>query len=201
MTWCQLLFKKNLLKYGPSGSGKESACQCRRCKKLGFSPSAGKIPWRRKWQPTPVFLTGKFHGQGSLVGYRPCDRKDLDTPVCIHGCIHAPVCIYMDTPVHTWLIYTAVLASGILHSEPIIHDIYSFLDSFPLQVITRNWVEFPVLFSRSLLVISFIYSSILAPHSSTLAWKIPWTEDPGRLQSIGLQRVRHDWATSLSYVF
>ena len=42
------------------------------------------------------------------------------------------------TSVHTWLIYTAVLASGILHSEPIIHDIYSFLDSFPLQVITRN---------------------------------------------------------------
>ena len=31
-----------------------------------------------------------------------------------------------------------------------------------------------------------------APHSSTLAWKIPWTEEPGRLQSMGLQRVRHD---------
>ena len=38
----------------------------------------------------------------------------------------------------------------------------------------------------------------MAPHSSTLAWKIPWTEEPGRLQSIGLLRVRHDWATSLS---
>ena len=36
----------------------------------------------------------------------------------------------------------------------------------------------------------------MAPHSSTLAWKIPWTEEPGRLQSMGLQRVRHDWATS-----
>ena len=34
-------------------------------------------------------------------------------------------------------------------------------------------------------------------HSSTLAWKIPWTEEPGRLQSMGLQRFRHDWATSL----
>ena len=39
---------------------------------------------------------------------------------------------------------------------------------------------------------------ILAPHSSTLAWKIPWTEEPGRLQSVGLLRVGHDWVTSLS---
>ena len=38
----------------------------------------------------------------------------------------------------------------------------------------------------------------MAPHSSTLAWKIPWTEEPGRLQSMGSLRVRHDWATSLS---
>ena len=38
----------------------------------------------------------------------------------------------------------------------------------------------------------------MAPHSSTLAWKIPWTEEPGRLQSVGLLRVGHDWATSLS---
>ena len=38
----------------------------------------------------------------------------------------------------------------------------------------------------------------MAPHCSTLAWKIPWTEEPGRLQSMGSLRVRHDWATSLS---
>ena len=38
----------------------------------------------------------------------------------------------------------------------------------------------------------------MAPHSSTLAWKIPWTEEPGGLQSMGLLRVGHDWATSLS---
>ena len=42
----------------------------------------------------------------------------------------------------------------------------------------------------------------MAPHSSTLAWKIPWTEEPGGLQSMGLLRVGHDWATSLSlYTF
>ena len=38
----------------------------------------------------------------------------------------------------------------------------------------------------------------MATHSSTIAWKIPWTEEPGRLQSMGSQRVGHDWATSLS---
>ena len=41
----------------------------------------------------------------------------------------------------------------------------------------------------------------MATHSNILAWRIPWTEEPGRLQSMGLQRVGHDWATSLSFFF
>ena len=40
-----------------------------------FDPWVRKIPWRRKWQPTPVFLLGKFHGQWSLVGYCPWGHK------------------------------------------------------------------------------------------------------------------------------
>ena len=43
-----------------------------------------------------------------------------------------------------------------------------------------------------------IMEKAMAPHSSTLAWKIPWTEEPGRLQSVRSPRVQHDWATSLS---
>ena len=46
--------------------------------------------------------------------------------------------------------------------------------------------------------ILFLPSWSMAPHSSTLAWKIPWMEEPGRLQSMGSRRVGHDWATSLS---
>ena len=57
-------------------SGKESACQRRR---YGFDPWVGKIPWRRKWQPAPVFLPEKSHGQRSLAGYSPWGRKELDT--------------------------------------------------------------------------------------------------------------------------
>ena len=52
-------------------SDKESACQCRRCKRHRFNPGVGKTPWSRKWQPTPVFLPEKFHGQRSLAGYSP----------------------------------------------------------------------------------------------------------------------------------
>ena len=53
-------------------SGKESAFQCRRHE---FDPWFTKVPWRRKWQTTPVFLPGKSHGHRSLVGYSPWDHK------------------------------------------------------------------------------------------------------------------------------
>ena len=46
--------------------------------KIGFHLWVGKIPWRRKWQPTPVFLLGKSHGQRSLVGYSPWSHKESD---------------------------------------------------------------------------------------------------------------------------
>ena len=45
----------------------------------GFNPWVGKIPWRRTWQPTPVFLPGESHGQRSLVGYSPWGHKESDT--------------------------------------------------------------------------------------------------------------------------
>ena len=44
-------------------SGKKSTCQCRRLRRCRFDPWVMKIPWRRKWQPTPVFLPGKSHEQ------------------------------------------------------------------------------------------------------------------------------------------
>ena len=47
--------------------------------------------------------------------------------------------------------------------------------------------------------LSALSEKAMAPHSSTLAWKIPWTEEPVRLQSMGSLRVGHDWATSLSF--
>ena len=57
---------------------KEASCQCRRHKRHRFSLWVGKIPWRRAWQPIPVLLLGKFHGQRSLAGYSPWDPKECD---------------------------------------------------------------------------------------------------------------------------
>ena len=64
----------------PGGaSGKKPTCQCRRCKRRGFDPWVGKIPWRRAWQSTPVFLHGESQGQRSLVGYSPWDHNESVT--------------------------------------------------------------------------------------------------------------------------
>ena len=80
----RLYFLPSMLYGFPGGSsGKEPTCQCRRhkrhgfhssvgclqCGRPGFDPWLGKILWRRKWHPTPVFLPGESHGQRSLAGY------------------------------------------------------------------------------------------------------------------------------------
>ena len=62
----------------PGGaSGEEPSCQCRRHQRHRFNPWAGKIPWRRKWQLTPVLLPGESHGQRSLAGGRPWGQTGL----------------------------------------------------------------------------------------------------------------------------
>ena len=63
-------------------SGKESVCQCRRSR---FNPWVGKIPWRRKWQPTLLFFPGEFHGQRSLGGYSPGVAKELNMHILCCG--------------------------------------------------------------------------------------------------------------------
>ena len=57
-------------------SDKESVCQCKR---LRFDPWVRKIPWRRKWEPTLVFLSRESHGQRNLEGYSPWGHKESDT--------------------------------------------------------------------------------------------------------------------------
>ena len=83
--------------------------------------------WRRKWQPTPVFLPGESQGRGSLVDCRLWGHTELD-----------------------------------------------------MTEVTQQQQQQRMLPEKA-----------MATHSSTLAWKIPWTEEPGRLQSMRSQRVRH----------
>ena len=80
----------------PGHSYKESAGWCRRYRRYGFGLLVGKISWRRKWQPTPVFLPGKLHGQRNLAGYSPQGCKESDTTEhkhnsILHGLFNLPI--------------------------------------------------------------------------------------------------------------
>ena len=73
---CKYKHKNTYIRGFPGGaSGKEPASQCKRHKRRGFDPWVGKIPRRRAWQPTPVFLPGESHGPRSLVGYSPGSQR------------------------------------------------------------------------------------------------------------------------------
>ena len=75
-------------------SGKESTCWCRRCKRRGFDPWVGKIPWSRQRQPAPVFLSEKSHGQRSLVDYSPWGCRELDmTEHAVHNKYYIYMCV------------------------------------------------------------------------------------------------------------
>ena len=84
----------NTIQDFPGGmNGKEPACQCRRHKRCQFDPWVRKIPWGRKWQPTPVFLPGESHGQRSLVGYSPWRPKESDTTKLLSMHKHDPATV------------------------------------------------------------------------------------------------------------
>ena len=61
---------------------------------LSLIPAAGRFPWRKKWQPTPVFLPGKSHGQRSLAGYSPWGGKESDTTERLHSLLQKSTCSF-----------------------------------------------------------------------------------------------------------
>ena len=77
--YLQKVLKESIVRHFPGVVKCPSAMQ-----ETGFDPWVGKITWRRKWQPTPVFLPGKSHGPWSLVGYRPWGRKESETTEWLH---------------------------------------------------------------------------------------------------------------------
>ena len=86
------------LRFQGDASGKEPACQCRRCKRRRFDPRVRKIPWRRAWQPTPVFLPGESHRQRSLAGHSPWGGKESDTTEQL---THTHIHTHTHTHTHT----------------------------------------------------------------------------------------------------
>ena len=82
----------------PGGaSGKEPVCQCRRHKKCRFNPWVEKIPWRKAWQPTPVFFPGESHEQRSPMGYGPQGHKETQLKQLTTQCMHT----HTHTHTHT----------------------------------------------------------------------------------------------------
>ena len=81
-----LLYAEYTSKNGPPRrcSGKEPACQCGKQQRHRLDPWVGEIPWRKKWQPTPVLLPGKSHEQRSLVNHSPWGLKESDTTERLH---------------------------------------------------------------------------------------------------------------------
>ena len=72
------------------------------------------IPWNRKWQPTSLFLPGKFHGQRSLVGYRPGTWKELNTTGHAHTHTHTHICNYYVPESVSWMRDTKVKVFSIM---------------------------------------------------------------------------------------
>ena len=99
-----------------SSDGKVSPCNAG---DLGSTPDSypwvRKIPWRRKWQPTPVFLPGEFPGQRRLAGYIQWDHKKLDATNCIHTHTHTHTHTHRKFKTHIWPKFTVNDITGIPH--------------------------------------------------------------------------------------
>ena len=123
------------------------------------------------WQPNPVLLPGKSRGWVKLAGCSPWGHKELDTtePLQFHFLYLIVFCVFF-----VFFFYFAFF-----------HLTLQFGDLF-ITVHRYSLHSFLQLHS------TLLSEKVMAPHSSTLAWKIPLTEEPGRLQSMGSRRVRHD---------
>ena len=88
---------------------------CLQCRRPGFNPWVGKIPWRRKWQPTPVSLPGKSHGQRNLAGYSPWGCKELDMTEWLHS-LHFRVRLKFSTIYFYWNIVNLQCCVNFYHT-------------------------------------------------------------------------------------
>ena len=79
-----LLSEQKLLAVQDFPGGSDGKSICLQSGRPGFNPWVGQIPWRRKWQPTPVLLPGKSHGQRSLAGCSPWGCKESDMTERLH---------------------------------------------------------------------------------------------------------------------
>ena len=148
-------------------------------------PGLGRSPGRGHGNPLQFCLENP-HGQRSMMVYSPRGCKELDMTEQLSTAQHS------TTFSTFWLLSLAewkMLVSFIF----LICKFNFFSTGIFIDVLLCNPDIYTLLF--------YILEKEMATHPSTLAWKIPWMEEPGRLQSMGLLRVGHNWATSLSLHF
>ena len=100
-------------------NGNEPGCQRRRRRRRGFHPWVRTIPWRRKWQPTPVLLPGKCRGRRSLVGYSPWGHKESDLTEQAH--MHALGMFRVFLPLASALLFGCSVMSNSLRPHELQH--------------------------------------------------------------------------------
>ena len=108
-------------------------------------PGEGKIPWKREWLPTPIFLPGEFHGQSSLASYRPWDCKELDTTDRLAPVVFSTVAVPIFIPTNSARGFT------LLHTHSSIYLL--LVDCFLMMVILTGvrWCFIVILICVSLI--------------------------------------------------
>ena len=132
---------------------------CLQCGRLGSDPWVGKIPWRRAWQPTPIFLPGESHGERSLVDYTPKGCKESDMTEWLSTQHIAQYLIIIcniykkNTHTHTHICVCGFPGGPMVSNPTTMQEIW-------IQFLGQN--DPP--------------EKKTTTHSSVLAWEIPWTE-------------------------
>ena len=145
-------------------------------------PRPRGFSWRRKWQPTPVFLPGESQGWRSLVGCHLWGRTESDTTEATQQ--QQQGLLRWSRELRLW----APKARGI--------DLILGGSDGKESALVRNLPTMQGTRVRFLGREDPLRQG-MATHSSILVWRIPWTEEPGGLQSTGSQRVGRDWGTNL----
>ena len=140
---------------------------CLQCRRPGLNPWVGKIPWKRKWQLTPIFLPRESHGQRSLASHNPWGRKESETTEWLTHHHHHQIVDQVSELILLGLIIflwydggTGFLVAQMVKNLPTMQEkkVQSLSREDPLE-------------------------KEMATHSGILGWRSPWMEEPGGLQS------------------